>query len=1038
MHSVFWTRCVAACLGLSILLAGNGAWAADDVRRGPAPAWVVVSDETATATDAPAEDGMRILLYDNQVRADGEGVATYVRLRSQALSPQALPLLGNVAVSWSPASQEVTVHHVTIIRDGQVLDALDGQTFETLRREQNLEQAMLDGLMTALLPLSGLRVGDILDVAYTTTSRDPVTAGHFEQALDLNLPVAIDRVRYRASWPASLPVRLTAAGGWTPLVVRRVGDQSVVEVELDHVQPIIVPDDAPTRFHAVRLIELTDYRDWSDIAASLKPLYDSARRLAPDSPLQAEIERIRALSEDPAVRAAAALRLVQDQVRYVALIMGAGALTPATADETWNRRFGDCKAKTALLLALLDGLGIEAQPASVSSLNGDGMDQRLPRISAFDHVLVRAVVGDRVYWLDGAQTGDRRLEDVEVPPFHWALPLTGPQARLEALTVMPRAVPDTETRIALDASGGLYAPAAVEGTMTLRGRAAALLGGQMALITGAQKDQGLRAIWSGQLSNPTITEVASTYDIEANVLSLTMKGSVVLDWRPEGLVPPGSLYGAMTTEERPEGPFRNAPYALPHPVFNRQLSTLRPPAGGQGFRVSGGVVDRTELGRRAVRSVSLAGDLVTVEVTVQSLTDEITAEEADRTRVEAAARPYDPPRVFAPADYRPSGEDRTAWDADRPTTAGAWLDRAYALSQAGDPAGALEAANEAVILEPENSTALANRGVYRFWTGDREGAAADLEKAVDIDPSERIAMNGHALLAMARGDHEEAVIELSRALRQAPGDDFALRTRAQAYAALEQYDRALRDIDALITAQPTNTALKLMRIGVLETAGREAEADAAIEGLAEADPSSRLIRLNQAALRLARGDAEGAWTILTDILARAADIETTDTEDVAVEVDASVLTLRAEAAIALGRISEAAQDLATVREANPENPVILNNLCWTAGKAGVLLDQALRDCDAALAIAPESFTILDSRGRVLLQQGDAAAALAAYEAALAKKPDLPASLYGRGLARIALGRTEEGEADKAAAVAISPEVVKSFASYPPAETGPTP
>ena len=1025
MRSVFTARWIAACLGVSLVLSCHAARAADDLRRGPQAAWVQTAEAAAPAPDAPAGEGLRILLFDNQVRADGQGEASYFRMRSQALSPQALAVLGSVGVTWSPASQEVTVHHVTIIRDGESIDALDGQAFETLRREQNLEQAMLDGLMTAVLQLSGLRVGDILDVAYTTTSRDPVTGGHFEQTIDLNLPAAVDRVRYRASWPASLAVRSRAANDWTAPNVRRVGDQSVMEINLQAVQPITVTEDVPARFQAARRIELTDYRDWSDIAVALKPLYDEARSLTPTSPLQVEIERIRALSDDPTVQAAAALQLVQDRIRYVALMMGAGGLTPATADETWSRRFGDCKAKTALLLALLDGLGIAAEPASVSTMSGDGMDQTLPRISAFDHILVRAVINGRTYWLDGTKTGDRTLDQIAVPPFHWALALTGPQARLEALIVPPLEVPTTETAIVLDATAGLYVPAVIDGTMTVRGDAAAVLGGQLAMIPAAQKDEGLRAVWAAQFPASTITEVASAYDAEASVLTLTLKGAQALDWSSDGLILPGTLYPAITTRQRPEGPFRNAPYALAHPGFSRSRTTLRLPAGGQGFRVSGGEVNRTELGHETTRTVRLDGETVTVDLSIRSLTGEVSAADADAVRPIAGARPYDPPRVVAPDDYRPSAEDHAALEADRPTTAAGWLARGFALSGHGDFTGAVEAANEAVALEPENSSALANRGVYRFHIGDKTGAAEDLAKAADIDPSERIAMNGHALLAIDRGEYQDAVVELSRALRQAPGDRFALGNRA--YLALNQYDRALRDIDALIAEAPTESSLKMMRIFTLQQAERLDEADREMALLAEANPDSRPVRLTQADMRMKRGDAQGAVDILTLVL------DTPQvTEDEEIEgPDSSALIMRAEAYIALRRLDDAARDFATVRDAYSDEAPTLNNLCWSAAKAGALLDQALRDCDAALALSPGSASFMDSRGRVLLQLGDPAAALASYDAALAKAPDLAASLYGRGLARIALGRVEEGEADKAAAIARLPSVIDSFAAYPP-------
>lgn len=1018
LFSKFVAGCLAVLALFVIALGATGAAAQDQVNRGASPAWVQVMPET-TPRSAATDEAIRILLFDNQFRADADQQSHYVRTRSQVLTPQGLTFLGNVGLAWSPSSQSVTVHHVNIVRDGQTIDVLESQSFETLRREENLEQAMLDGILTASLQPAGLRIGDVLDVAYTIVSRDPVTAGHAESAIDLNLPAGVDRVRYRASWPRDLPVRLRAANDWVELNVRRDGDHAFVEVSRDDFQPVVVPAGIPGRFQHINLIELSDYRAWSDIAVTLKPLYDKARRLDEESPLKDQIERIRALSDDPAIQAAAALRLVQDEVRYVALLMGEGALTPATADETWSRRFGDCKAKTALLLALLDGLDIAAEPAAVSLLNGDGINERLPMITAFDHVLVRAVVGDQVHWLDGTWTGDRALLDVGVPPFFWALPLTGPQAGLEQLVVTPKSQADSDVTLAIDATGGLYAPAEVVGMSVMRGEVASVLGGQIGMISAAQKDQGLRGIWSAQIGDLTIDEVASVFDADASVLTLTMKGKVKLDWSEEGLIPPGTTYIAPTTQERPDGPFKSVPYVVIHPTFSRQTATLRLPAEGRGFRVSGGEVDRAENGHHVRRSVRLEQGDVTIETTMRSVASEISAEDAEAARAADAARPHDPPRVFAPANYAMTDADRAAVEADVPTTAAAWLDRAYALSRAGDSAGALEAADKAVELDPESSNAWANRGVYKFWVGDREGAAVDLEKAVDIDPSERIAMNGNALLAMVENRHDDAVIELSRALRQVPGDDWTLEMRTLSYMALEQYERALRDTDARIEGRPDDVALKLQRVAILNMADRTDEADAAMDAVAEAHASDRNVLLNQAALKLERGDAQAASDILDRVI----------TDDVA--ASQSALILRGEASILLDRLDLAARDFETVRAARADDAMALNNLCWAAATRGVLLDQALKDCDAALTISPDAPSLLDSRGRVLLQQGKPQDALASYERALEKSPNQAASLYGRGLARIALGQTTEGEADKAAALALAPDIGVDFESYPP-------
>ncbi len=960
--------------------------------------------------------------------------------------------MGNVGVEWNPDSEDIIVHRVHIIRDGQVLDVMATQAFETLRREENLEHAMLDGRLTAVLQPAGLRVGDILDVAYTLRSHDPVMAGHAEQGIDLNLPMKVDQVRYRASWPRDRPMRLRAENDWTPLKVKQDGGYAHVDLSWHDLQPVMVPADAPVRFHFPRQIEFSDYRDWSEVALLLKPLYDNARSLAPDSPVRAEAARIRALSNDPLVQAAAALRLVQDEIRYVALMMGDGALTPSSADETWRRRYGDCKAKTALLLALLDELRIEASAAAVSLTGGDGMSGRLPMVSAFDHVLARVVVEGRVYWLDGTRTGDRRLEDIRIPDLGWALPLTGPQAQLERLEAAPLTEPTTEILLNLDARAGLYAPALVEGEMIMRADEAAALGPALGLLSEAQKNDALRSLWTW-VADLEISEVGSSYDFEANVVRINVKGAAPLAWSNDGLTPPGATYASYSLDPRPEGPFRDAPVRIGHPVHTRQTLTLRLPEDGAGFRASGGRVHRIEFGHQLRRTVDLAGELMTVDFTRQSLKGEITAAEAEQSRAAAKTRPGDLPRIFPPRSYRLSEADKKALVTDQPSTAAEWLDRAWALAQTGEYAEAAEAAEQAIALAPENSTTWANRGVYRFHMGDRAGAEADLEKAVDLDPSERIAMNGAALIAVSDRRYADAVIELSRALRQAPGDVFALGLRAQAYASLEQYDRALRDVDAMIAGHETNHDFKLMRLSLLESAGRFDEAEAMTSALVAAQPEEvtlklarigflrragrpdqaesemdalaadmpldRKVLLNQAVLKLELGRPQAAIELLSAVLPLYDD------------APQNVLIYRAEAALDLGRIDEAQQDFAVIRANAGDNAMFLNNLCWAAAIRGVLLHQALKDCDAALTFAPDTPHILDSRARVLLQMGDAKGALAVYEAALEAGKDFPTARYGRGLALEALGRKDEGQADKAAAISEDPEVIGKFRTYSP-------
>lgn len=1000
-----------AATALGLVLSGP-VFAGDTILRGDTPAWVKPIEPPAASAET-AEGVYRFQLLDQQYRFDGEKGRTFFRYRGSALAPQGLQVIGAIALSWSPTVQDLIVHHVTITRNGQEIDVLKDQAFEVLRREQRLETAMLDGALTATLQPAGLRVGDELDVAYSIVTNDTVLGAHAEDIMSGLVGVEIERLHASASWPTGADVQVRATEGWTLAPLRRRDGFTLAEIEMQNVQPLEIPSDAPARFGRARHLEVTDYRDWSDLSRIMAPLYARAETLEADSPLKAEIARIAALSDDPRVRAAAALRLVQDQVRYLALNMGDAGLNPATADETWRRRFGDCKGKTALLLALLHGLGIEAVPAAVSTTGGDGLDQRLPMVGALDHVLVRTAIDGVIYWLDGARSGDRDLAMIAPAPYSWALPLTQAGTGLQAIPSPPLDHPTMEQLIDIDASNGVYAPALMKGEMAMNGAMAVMLNGQLAALPASQQDQSLRALWRSQLSELDIETVDARFDLEAARLTISAKGKLTLDWSGDGARAPRSSLFYSSGGERTDGPYKSVPYVLEHPSFLHQTVAITLPGDGEGFTVAEASADLDAGGYAYHRSVVRRDGAVVIDTSVRSLTSEVSPDEAERAGKLVEERFGTAVRIKQPADYEITQQDREAWNANGSDDARTLVDRGLALAASGRRDEAIAMYDRAVAVAPDNANAIANRGIERYWSDDLEGAQADFDKASDIDPSERIAMNGHALLAMKRGEYRDAVIEMSRALRQTPRDKFVLMLRAGAYERLGEIEKAMADIDTAITGAPNDPELQFARVGLLVRAARLDEADAAATALAAADPDNLGLAMTSASIKARMGDPVGAGPIYDRVVAEA-------------PANASYRLARAEFLLDQDRHDEAQADMQAVRDAAGERAVLFNNLCWMQATRGLTLDQAAADCDQALAKQPDEPAFLDSRALVLLQTGKTQEALALYDRLVTLAPQQAASRYGRGLARVLLGQTAEGEADKADALRLSPEVGKSF------------
>jgi len=163
------------------------------------------------------------------------------------------------------------------------------------------------------------------------------------------------------------------------------------------------------------------------------------------------------------------------------------------------------------------------------------------------------------------------------------------------------------------------------------------------------------------------------------------------------------------------------------------------------------------------------------------------------------------------------------------------------------------------------------------------------------------------------------------------------------------------------------------------------------------------------------GDHAGAIATTTAALAKAPG-------------DLWLLVARGVAYAKAGDPARAEKDFAAARSKAVE-PEQLNDICWTKATAGVMLDSALADCDAALIKAPDAAPILDSRAFVLLRLGRLDDAIGTYDRALAKYPRLAPSLFGRSIAWSRKGDKAKSDADASAALKIDPDVKDRFERY---------
>ena len=634
---VTWYLRRAAPLILVCLLSSTALAADPEPGRGPAPPWV---KPVAIPSPNPAQKDLavQVLMIATQTRFDKSGEKAFFEMVIRPQTIAGLQGSGTLILPWNVARTDLTINAVEIHRSGKIIDLLKNAEFTVLRRENNLERSTLDGLRTVVLPTKGLQIGDDVRIAATYTRRSDLKTGAPESLGTWEFPLAVGLLDSRVTIADGLDVKWrTGARAPKPII-----SKSADAIEYRFVQSNLAKLEYPSFMRAVDKandVQFTAYRDWSQVAAEALPLYEKARKIAPSSELIAEADKIAAASPDPRRRMLAALRLVQDRMRYVALLLGESAYTPVDADEAWEVKFGDCKAKSATLLALLDRLGIAATPMYTSAESSSLLEERLPSLETFDHVIVKAMIGNTPYYLDGTDFGQRTLDDVAGSGHRFGLPIRA-GATLEKIPRLTTSAPIVENTVTWDGSKGVLGNVPFTVRLVLRGiKAIEARSKKQAAETPEAFDTYLKGLVPG-IANDALKIVSQQDDETSGEYVVALNGTADLDWdeyqdrKGKRFAFSNAVPKWSADFERAKGEFKDVAVELNPNYWERETEVLILPTA-KGYRVDDPApIDVEIAGSKIKRTVSMVGNRVTSVSDFRHLSEFISAEEARKAEPE--------------------------------------------------------------------------------------------------------------------------------------------------------------------------------------------------------------------------------------------------------------------------------------------------------------------------------------------------------------------------------------------------------------------
>ena len=766
--------------------------AADAFTRGEAlPAWA----QRLPIPETRRTEAVVVRLLDTQVRLDGGQAADFLDEAIQINNSAALAVIGQYKIQFVPAYQTLKLHSVRLLRGSQVLDRTADVGVRFLQRETGLEQGVYSGQVTASLLLADVRVGDTLSIAYSRVGSNPVFGGQHADARGWDQPMRpMERRRVLISHRVERPLHWRMLGDHRPPVaptISRDGDWETLVFDERGVEAMSPEPFVPDIYFEDRVLTFSEFQDWNAVARWADALFAPVASL-PDE-LTPLVQRWAALPE-ASESVAEALRWVQREIRYFSVALGESSHRPTAPAQVLQRRYGDCKDKTYLLLSLLRALGIEARPVLLA-LSAPRMPGRaLPAPTVFDHVVLQVRLDGHVYYLEPtaqAQPVPLAMMAQPGPQFQGLLVDAGTTGVAPLGKDEPPTRPDQllEEQLQLPA----LAPAGIlSARFTLTGAEAEMLRPMLPMITPAQRRDLAMSLYEKRYSGITLDgEPRFEDDPAANRIVIHSRYRVpkLAEQRGGGWVVnfgPHILQGFF---KLPPSFQRQYPLqVVVHPKWLRYTVQVDWPeqvssADDPSTRVVEGTVFRAETrssfrGARfdfsldfrttasdvsAARAPGLIDDLnrLTAAIgghAIVSASDlrnpaQGAADTVQVRRLRQSQELIDGVTRFL-AERPPKGDDLgealcmrasaleqlERWDEalrdsaqavqEAPSLARAWVCRGEVLAHHGQFEAANAAFTRALVLGPAGAMRLYGRGVARFYLGQFDDAAADFAAAL--------------------------------------------------------------------------------------------------------------------------------------------------------------------------------------------------------------------------------------------------------------------------------------------------------------------
>jgi len=339
----------------------------------------------------PDDDAIILLdKFSHEVLEDGSSRYTTHQI-IKILTERGIKKYGDIAIAFHSQSQNIGVNIArTILPDGTVIEPSD-EAYNDVTPPGLVEYNLFSDLMWKVIAMPALIPGVIIE--YKVTVEDALIQ---DQNVEISETWFWGDMSFQSTDPTLRSKCALRIPTYMQFKWKAYNCQIKPEISMDEQSSIYVWDygesdglevepNMPCLKEIIPRLSYSSVNSWQEVHQWYQNLAKGQYDV--DEIIENKVRELTSGIKDKEIQIKSIYNFVAQKIRYVGIELGQGAYQPSAAIQVFKHRYGDCKDKVTLLIAMLKLAGIKAYPAMINPKPYAKVNIDLPSPNQFAHLI---------------------------------------------------------------------------------------------------------------------------------------------------------------------------------------------------------------------------------------------------------------------------------------------------------------------------------------------------------------------------------------------------------------------------------------------------------------------------------------------------------------------------------------------------------------------------------------------------------------------------------------------------------------------------